>query len=605
MDTNEKLGLIERVDRASEEQAKRTLKSMILKCTVGQPTIARALRTAIEQHAPTPTIVYEQPESEHDDEPAPISPPKRSKKKKRKKKKHHDGSSQSEEDVSPVTTNDHQSATSGDTNAEPADGQLVLKKKTKAKSKGKAKRDGDRDGQQSSSEPLKKKHKHASKPRAEAEQHARDSSMESTSKQEDPPVIDLVTSSDDDICGIGQSENEIPEDKSSDADGPDNDSPDDDSSKHDSSDNEDSENEPQEDALPGGVGPSQDGSNKNVNQAIARNGDPRSGAAQSSTTSSFKALDQNDGVEVSSFGLGMKRKAPERTFEDVHNDRAVNSATGAHLNKKTKQDHPQEPQGSLKDRTCRKCNMKITSVAEILKHHRYCNGASTTLGNHHPSEPPSGDHSHQLKQVQKVSHPAANSSIDEPRSTLQLPSRPHQRAPANPGLSVPPTSFLHKPDNFPRGPTTASLALARSFSGVKSSPPGLVDRPVPKLSADGSPGHQPQLPKPYSDRERLIPEREKVIHQCKYCKKSFTEYGNEVGACKFHRGAYRPWISNIRRILSNCALGQYRLLTEKHLIPRNFKGLPVPSQPYEAWTCCRRQGKDAPPCITGRMHARP
>lgn len=546
MDTNERLALIERVDHSSGEQAKRTLKFMILKCTVAQPTIARAIRAAIEQHAPTPKIVYEQPESEHDDESAPVSPRKRSKKEKKKKKKH-DGSNQDEEDVSFATSQDHQVAASSDMNAEPADGQLVLKKKkTKAKSKGKTKPNGDQDGHQNTSEPLKKKkkkHKHTSKRRSETEHHASDNSMESTSKQKNPPVIDLVTSSDDEICGVGQSENKILEGKSSSSDGSDNDS-----SKDDSSDNEDFENEPQDDALSEGVGPIQDGSNKKVYQASARNVDHRSGAVQSSTTARSKALDHNGGIEVSFPGLGKKRKAPERTVDDIHNDRAVKSATDDHFNKKSKQDHPQELQRSLEDRkdlTCPKCNMKITSVAEILKHHRYCNGAFTALDGHHPSQSPSANHSRQLKQVQKASHPAANSSIDEPRNTPQPPSRPPQRAPADRGLSVPPKGFVHKPNNFPRGPKPTPVALTRSILGIQTSPPGLVDRPVSKLSVDGSPGHQSQLQKPDSDRERLIREREQVVHQCKHCKKSFTEYGNDFGACKFHPGAYRPRIYNI------------------------------------------------------------
>ncbi|KAG6360957.1 hypothetical protein INS49_012025 [Diaporthe citri] len=128
MNNSEKLGLIERVDHASEDQAKRTLRSMILKCTVTQPTIARAIKDAIERHTPTPMIVYQQPESEDDDESAPTTSHKKS-----NKKKNQDGSSQ-DEDVPASTSKKRRSTRRGDINADPLVGQLILKK-TKTKTK--------------------------------------------------------------------------------------------------------------------------------------------------------------------------------------------------------------------------------------------------------------------------------------------------------------------------------------------------------------------------------------------------------------------------------------------------------------------------------------
>lgn len=541
MDNNEKLGLIERVDHASEEQAKRTLKFMILKCNVKTDTIARAIRDALERHAPTPTIVYQQPESEDDDEAALASSHRKSKRKKKKKERRHDGSSEIEENARLAGSSDHQNAPLDAVDTEPDEEQLILKKtKTKTKSKQKAGLNDDQDEQQNSSEPKKRKRKHACKHRAETEQHAHEP-LGSPTKQNDPTVIDLITSSDDETCDRKQSKNASLDGKSSNVNNSDNVSPDESSSDGDkSSDNGGSGDKPPGDAFADGSGPSPESSNKKANQASTTSGDVDHSAVRSSTHSTAKTSNQNDGFEISLFGSGKKRKAPDRTVEEVHNDQPGKSRTIPHINKKPKQNHTLDSQRSSEDQICRKCGILFPSVPELRKHQHHCKGFSATLSSHHRSDPPSEDHSRSLKHTQKASHPAGQSFTDEPHNTLRLPSRPRERSPADPGLSVPPSSSVQELENFPSGPKYTSRALARSVSGIQSSPSGLVNGQGPKLSADGSPDHQSRPPKRDSSIERLIPEREKIVYQCKYCKKSFTEYGNAVGACKFHRGAYSP-----------------------------------------------------------------
>lgn len=537
MDSNEKLGLIERVNHASEEQVKRALNFMILKCNVNTGTIARAIRDTLERHAPTPTIVYQQPESEDDGEAALASSDRKSKKK--KKKRRHDVNSENEEDVRPAGSNDHQNAPRDAVDTEPDDEQAVLKK-TKTKSKHKTALNDDQDEQQNSSEHLKKKkRKHASKLRAETEQRAPDT-LGNPTKKKHPNVIDLITSSDDETCDTKQSKNASLDGKSSDVNDSDNVSPDESGSDGDSSDNGGTGDKPPGDAFADSNGPALESPKKKANQANSSSGDVDHSAVRSSTHSAAKTSNQNDGFEIRVFGSGKKRKAPEHTVEDIHKDQPAKPTVLSHLKKRPKQDHPLEPQRSSKDQVCRKCGILFPSVPELRKHQHHCKGFSATLGSHHRSEQPSEDHSHRLKQTQKASHPADQSFTEEPHSTLRLASRPRERSLADQGLSVPPSNSVKELGNFPSGPKSTSRALTRSAPGTKSSPSGLVNGQVPKLSAYGSPDHQSQLPKPDPSREDRIPEREKIVYQCKYCKKSFTEYGNAIGACNFHRGAYRP-----------------------------------------------------------------
>lgn len=604
MNNNEKLGLIERVDHASEDQAKRTLRSMILKCTVRQDTISRAIKDAIERYTPTTMIVYQQPESEDEDEAAIDSSRKKS-----KKKKGRDGGSQDEEGAPFTTSKKRRSTRRGDINVDPLVGQLILKK-TKTKMKHEKTCSNDHDEEQHNG--------NSSKKNKSNEQRVSGSSIGGSSKQKAPIVIDLVSSSDDESDHTEQPGNESLDensfnggspdidsqgDHSSDSDSSDSDSSD--STDSSSSDDEGTENEQQDDGLSGGIPPSQKNPIRGVNRASERNSDGSHGVAQSITFSRAKASKQSNRKELSPVTSGKKRKAHERTVEEIQNDRPIKSTSDAPLNKKPKPNLPLVPGKHREHRKCRECGTLFPSLAQLLKHGVSCKGFNTTPGSHHRPEPSSHDHSGRLKQVQKASQPAGSSSTGELHDTLQLPSRPLQAAPADPGLSVPPPNFIHESNNFTCGLVPRPLALARSASGMQRSRPDLAQHPVQKLSPNGSPGHQLQLPRPDSITQHLIERDEvKVFHQCKFCKEWFTEDTSAVGACNFHQGAYRSLSRNSRRTLSNCSVGQYQLLTEKQLAHVIRHGRAVASQPYEAWTCCQRPEKNAPPCNTGGMHVR-
>lgn len=468
MNNSEKLGLIERVERASEEQAKRTLKSMILKCHIRQETIARAIKDAIERHTPTPTIVYQDPASGDDDEEVPTASRKKS-----KKKKHRDGSSQDEEDEPSPTSKRPWSTRRGDINADPLVGHLVLKK-TKTKLKRNKKRSSDHNEEQNDPNSSKKiQPKHASNHRADPEQRTCDNSMGGPSQPESPTVIDLVTSSDGETCDTEHSDDKNLDDESSGNNSSDSESPYDFSSAEDRSDDRDSEIEQQDKVLPAGIRSSQKDSNNKVDQASAKNGDSGRGAFHSITISMAKASNQNEGNEMSPLSSVKKRKASDHTMEEIPNDQPAKSATGTHVNKRSKTNHPQELQTSQEERTCRKCGTLFPSMAQLHRHRHHCKGFAAKVGSDHRSEPPSVDRSGRLEQVQKTSNPASETFTDEPHNTLRLPSRPRQIRPAY--------------------------------------------RELPKSSDE---------------------ESEEGVHQCKFCKRWFSDSENSDSICRHHSGMF-------------------------------------------------------------------
>lgn len=536
MDTNEKLGWVERVNHASEEQAKRTLNFMILKCNTKTDTIARAIRDAIERHTPTPTIVYQQPESEDDGEAELASSHKKSSKKK-KKKKDQDGSSQDEDDAPSTTSKQRRGTRRGDINPDPLVGQLILKK-TKAKLRPTKRRSSDHEAEQAQPGPLKKNQsKHASKQRADPKQRPCDKSMGTPSNQEGPPVIDLVTSSDDETCDTEQSENESVDEQSCHNSTSDSESSEDDGSDNNNSDHEEFENQQRDAAFPEAVDPLRQGTSKKANQTNATQSHGGHNAAPPSTVFKAKVSNQSNGIEISLPNLGKKRKAPERTGEEVHDDQPTKSATVVHLNKKYKQHHPQEPQKPSEDRKCQKCGVLFPSVAQLLKHRVHCKGSAATPGSHHRSEPPPDDHFRQFKQAQGASTRAGDSIIDEPRNTLKLPSRPRPRTTTDQGLSEPPAIGANGPKNFPHAPAPSPSVVTRQKSNIN---PSAQNRPVSSRSLDGPPHHQVQHSEPKSLKERLLQEvRGQAVHRCKDCKKRFKECENSNTACCCHPGMLR------------------------------------------------------------------
>lgn len=617
MNSTEKLALIERVNHASGDQAKRALQSMILKCTITQSTIARAIKDAIERHTPTPLIVYEEPEPRGDGDAAPAP---------NNKKKHKSDRDQNDDFVLSAAPEEH------DGSAHDEFGAV----KIKAKKKGKRNGSGHLHSHDSPDSPKKKKIKKiedASKFRTEVEQTLPKVAIGRSSKRFKPSVIDLVSSSDaethgaeqpedyildkrvsdddsdlvtsseDEASSTGESKNQIlhnkiPNDESSDTGNSDR------SSTTDSSGDENSMDEQHDHALTGCVMASQEGSDVETAQADAKIGGGTR-RAQSVTVSMAKASKQQNDNKMYSFGLDKKRKALELPVEEVHTNQPTKSTRDVHLVKRTKQNHPEKPQKSLNDWKCRKCSLLFPSVTQLLEHHLvHRKGGSATDDRPHHSNMPAHDRPRRFQQVQNASSTAGDGFTDKPYNAEQLPSAPWQRAPADKGFLQPLPSFVQEQTNSPYVPPLIPSALERSAPGIQSSSSVPVGNSVPKLSSNVFPRHQLRIP----DRESLnqIQVREKqpeTMHKCWGCKNWFRESENVVGVCNCHPGELGV-IHDTTRISSNYSSGRYSLLTAAQMKPYYFKGGVVPSQPCFAWTCCRRPEKDAPPCRMGSRHSR-
>lgn len=551
MNSTEKLALIERVNHASGDQAKRALQSMILKCTVTQSTIARAIKDAIERHTPTPSIVYEEPEPRDDGDSAPAS---------NNHKKDQSDRDQNDVVVLSAASEEHHDSAHDDIGAV----------KSKAEKKGKRKGSGhhnSHDNPDLSKKKKFKKIKHASKLRAETEQTSPEVSLGGPSKQAKPSVIDLVTSSDaethdaeqpeeesldkrvsdDDLDLVTSSEDEpfhleeskdqTPNDKIP-SDDLENGNLEDRNSTTDSSNDEGSKSEQQNHAVVGGVRAAQEGSDVKTTQTNARNGD-ECRRAHSVTISIARPSNQRDDYKMGSAGLDKKRKAPEPPVEEVHTNQPAKSASDIHLVKRPKQNHPQDPKKPLDDWKCRKCGLLFPSVTQLLDHHLvHREDATATNSRHHNSSTPANNLPRQFEHPQKAGNTAGDGLTEMSHNTVQLPSRPPQRGPADHSLSRPPPSFVQQPADRSFAASLTPSALASLVPGIHSSSSGPIRRPVPKHSSNVSLGDQLRIPKRESLRPPMIHQsRSQALYQCEACKKWFQESDNAVHACTYHPGA--------------------------------------------------------------------
>lgn len=444
MDKNEQSALIERLEHASGDQAKRALRSMILKCTTRHSTIARAIRDAIDRHAPAPSIVYENPVA-NDNSDAFILPSAPVLGNKAKDKGH---GRQGDEAVLSGTSDEDTGALRRHTKAS---------KKTKTTTSGKGKRVGHQNPPQSNLDSSKKsteynKARHAPTHRAQTEHRAPQRPVGPVSQQAKTNVLDLVPSSDleargkdrlpgrilkndvsdEDLAVAISSEDEpwyaaqpqkhtdnsrIPNDQSSKIGNSGSDS-----SSSDSSDDESSIDERQGNSLAVAAGPPREGPKVKTKHPGAPTGGsgPR---AQSVTVPRAEATNQHGAGNLSSFGLSKKRKAPDLPVEKAHNQ-ASKSATDIHLVKRPRPNQPQDQKDSLKNWRCRKCNLLFPSVAALLEHHTsHREDEAARDGHHRQNKLPGNDNSNQPQQTQKAGGMAGDNSTGKAYSTTQHSSR--------------------------------------------------------------------------------------------------------------------------------------------------------------------------------------
>lgn len=546
MNNNDKLGLIERVDHASEDQAKRTLKAMILKCDTNTVTIARAIKDAVERHTPTPTIVYQQPETADDNDATPAT----SDKKNSKRKKPREGQGSDGDEVLPTSSSrKFPKSSRGDINADPLVSELILgEPKTKRK---KAHKSSDDRGkhQKKTKSSKSKKLKQESEIAAKTAHRNSKESVGNLSGQNDPIIIDLVSSSEHDERDSKQLVDENLGKRSSANVGSRGEGSGDDvfGSDEGESDILGSE-QPARDVFDKGVTHFKDTSKGEPTAAIAGNCDDGHVAAQLSANTRTKTATQNRGIRLTSAGSTRKRKASEGNVDDANINQGAKSATDAHVHKKATQNHSQDAESSPENRTCQKCGARFPSIGRLSSHQLFCRDLFATLDSHLRSEPLSVSPSNEVQQSQKVDNPAGSMVTEASHSTVQLPSRPIKDSPVAPVLSAPPPSTIREPNNLPLGPTPRPILLAHQASGVNSLPSRLGHRPVTGASSDRTP-HQPSESSELKSRKGNSLQDEKTskkplraIHQdnvefqCKFCTEWFKTHENLPGACRRHPG---------------------------------------------------------------------
>ncbi|KAK2608091.1 hypothetical protein N8I77_006725 [Diaporthe amygdali] len=543
MNNPEKLSILERVDQCDEAQAKRALKHMILKCSTKTSTIASAIKDALERHAPTPIISYQEPASQDEDETATVKPEKKSHK---KKKNDHGNHIDGEEDVSTSTSRKHRKTSRGDINADPVVSELILGKTKTKRDKREKHRKGrdDRDAHQKKPKSSKsKKAKKESGRQAEADEHISEDSVENPSGQNDPIVVDLLNSSEPEKR---DSEHSVDEDLTEESSN--NDISLDDGSDGASGSNRDGNEvvdagRPAGDALDKDVTRFKDTGNGETTAAIATNRDDGHVTAQLSTNTRNRPSKQKDGIWFSSLGSTRKRKAPEGHADDANINQTAKTAADTQVHKRATQEDPQVPQNSPEDRTCRKCGVGFPSIGQLFRHRLYCRGLVATFADNLHSELPPIGPSNEAKKSQKADNAAGSIVTNAPHNTIQLPSRPIPRAPAARELSMPPPSFVRGPNRFPRGPTPLPMVLARQAPGVKTLPPKLEHGPVAGANPDRS-SELKSLNQDLTQPKKTTNPPPGAIHQgnvefefqCKFCAKWFKTRDNLPGACRSHPG---------------------------------------------------------------------
>ncbi|KAL1855245.1 hypothetical protein Daus18300_011151 [Diaporthe australafricana] len=349
MNNNEKLELGERVERASEAQAKLTLKFMILKCRVTDVTIGRAIKDAVERQCPTPHVVYEDP-GPADEVEAASAPATPHKQKKKKKKKDHSGDSENEEDLPNAISTKHSKTKRGDINPDPLISRLIVKKaKSKLKGNRNASDNHDKRYKKLKSSTRKKKKRVSENEVAADQQLTRAIKVESGGSSS-PVVIDLVTSSDSEL-----SDSDRPENKTAGGDP---------SVQAKSGHDIDlQEQERKTNRKPPG---------KLATLNTKQESHDLRGGIWVNISNKKKAEKAIGSVPPVSTALTKKRKAKEHDERDADDDQSHSPALKVKRSKRSKGEHPREPQSVSKSLECRKCRVKFPSLRRLSKHFQKC-----------------------------------------------------------------------------------------------------------------------------------------------------------------------------------------------------------------------------------------
>ncbi|ROV88533.1 hypothetical protein VPNG_10377 [Cytospora leucostoma] len=507
MDSNEKLTFINRLNSLSGEQAREALKQMTINCNTKHTTIARALRNAIDQHAPlqseSPVTTQSRPTAA-----APSRATGTQKPTVRGQEITKDRRDAESDDKTPASQRKTKhKKRRGDINPDPNIGRLILEKSTP---KRQAAREAVAVDASNRPRPLTTSHRKVDKT-SPANSKGSTRNIKRTKMKEAPtpapaPLIIVdsdSTTSDTDTSDTESSDSEVPRDgavtdrdisASSDSGTS--------SSDSGSSDAEASDAETSD-------GQEVSTSKHNRLQLQQTNGFSSTRAAdkngkRSNTDSSVQASKKNDiklkttatprswkkgsgpleQDRTTARGSPMPVANKRRSFADDQSPKEDSKASIPET-KKAKRDHPQRPRGQPEDRTCRRCH-GVFLTRDMLYEHlsntlHFGAGPVPVVHSSIPSpdvrRPSEHLYPSRYRPSRSLSRPGDKLESQQQRNQhvntgignelddkARLATGPVKKATPTRGRSMPPPAFIKEPNSYPRGPTPAPLVHARKRS---------------------------------------------------------------------------------------------------------------------------------------------
>lgn len=506
MDANERLKFINRLSSLTGDQSREALKQMAINCNTKQTTIARALRNAVDQHAPVqylaPVAVQPIP---HFATPSTTASSK-NKVKARDKGKMSDGGEEGGDDAEPSSKKQKKhSKKRGDINQDPNIGRLILEKSSSKMET--AQDEGETDeGSRRGALPSKNGKEDKKSPTTDKTIMRR--AKRDRIKEESVIVID--------------SDRTTPESETSDSESSDDDNggPVDGETNHDTSDN----------------GTSDDDSSDNNNSPSSGDSDHETSDMDSSDSDSSDSEQPIDEglAEAGSLTVTRKRKAEEHV-QFGH----TNAGLNVQENKKARTTECERP---VEDRTCRNCLEVFKSRAHLFRHLYSLKHFDIT-----PTKPLSVPENQPGIQ-QRADHNVDMDIKKESDDQLESPSTSIRNA--KPVRDIPkamaPPAFIKEPNNFLRGPTPAPIVLARQRSNDDDRA-SRDDRRVRPGGTFASGVHTLRPAQPSAVNESFRPQwaantpsntAGEQEFECRFCHEYFKRSQNHANACRRHKGEW-------------------------------------------------------------------
>lgn len=537
MDANERLNFINRLSGLTGDQAREVLKQMAINCNTRQTTIARALKNAVDHHAPIQYLAAVAAPSSPSVATPSTSASSIQKTEVRDKGHMSDSGEDGGDDETPASKkqNKHKKhkIKRGDINPDPNISRLVLDKSTPKRSSAQfeaATADRSRHGALSSTNGKKHKTSPANNKNIKLE------NKRERIKEEDVIVIDSTSESDS--SDSDSSDNDTGDNKISNHNFPDHKSSGDDSSSStDTADTERSGSKSSDSDESIDLNPArrkllkESTSSRRTAHAHVKQPAPVSSAqgakktaekpkmtavsarAETSKTTKTSREQVDRAAKTSSTHVIKKRKA-EEAGQVEHADAEGN----AQEKKKVKTSEDQKP---VHVWMCRKCGDVFESRAHLFKHIQH--HKHPVVPTIHASVPAPllkspvsapGTQNRAPEQAYRHVDPVTKKEWDDQIAPLSK-AAPKPKPDPEIQRAMPPPAFIKEPNSFPRGPTPAPMVLARRRTNGGATFADLPVRPGPALAAEAS-----------SERE----------YKCQFCYEYYKRSQNHGLMCRRHEG---------------------------------------------------------------------